>query len=84
MKSRHAPSLASVNVIHDSNDPCALEVTRSCRHAMGPKTKLLIFDRVMSGIAKIARSAATIRDHNKKSPGGVPGLFANQASHRMN
>jgi hypothetical protein len=28
--------------------------------------------------------SATIRDHNKKSPGGVPGLFANQASHTMN
>jgi O-methyltransferase domain/Dimerisation domain len=34
-------------VIHDWDDPRALEVLRSCRHAMGPKTKLLILDRVM-------------------------------------
>ena len=40
-------SFALANVIHDWNNPCALEVLRSCRHAMGPKTKLLILDRVM-------------------------------------
>jgi hypothetical protein len=34
-------------VIHDWDDPRALEILRSCRHAMGPKTKLLVIDRVM-------------------------------------
>ena len=36
-----------MDAIHDWNDPCALEVVRSCRHTMGPKTKLLIPDCVM-------------------------------------
>jgi ubiquinone/menaquinone biosynthesis C-methylase UbiE len=34
-------------VIHDWDDPHAIEVLRSCRRAMGPKSKLLILDRVM-------------------------------------
>jgi hypothetical protein len=36
-----------VNVIHDWNDPCALEVLALAAMPMGPKTKLLILDRVM-------------------------------------
>ena len=35
------------HVIHDWDDPRAIEVLRSCRHAMGPKAKLLIIDRAM-------------------------------------
>jgi hypothetical protein len=36
-----------VHVIHDWDDPRAIEVLRSCRRAMGPKAKLLIIDRAM-------------------------------------
>jgi hypothetical protein len=34
-------------IIHDWDDPRAIEVLRSCRRAMGPKAKLLIIDRAM-------------------------------------
>jgi hypothetical protein len=35
------------HIIHDWDDPRAIEVLCSCRRAMGPKAKLLIIDRAM-------------------------------------